>query len=97
MNENNSFRNLSLEKRSHLLEMSIINNAHKRGWSKYLTAQAFQEGVLSVHLDQNDDDDDSNTYVISFTEGFTSEYLLRPSPSLFDFRFEASLKSQTDS
>ena len=48
MNENNSFRNLSLEKRNHLLEMSIINNAHKRGWSKYLTAQAFQEGILTV-------------------------------------------------
>ena len=96
MNENDSFRNLSLEKRSHLLEMSIINNAHKRGWSKYLTAQAFQEGILTVKLEHTDQDD-SNTYVISFSEGFTSEYLLRPSPSLFDFRFEASLKSQSDS
>jgi hypothetical protein len=96
MNENDSFRNLSLEKRSHLLEMSIINNAHKRGWSKYLTAQAFQEGILSVQLEHTDQDD-SNTYVISFSEGFTSEYLLRPSPSLFDFRFEANLNSQSDS
>jgi hypothetical protein len=96
MNENNSFRNLSLEKRNHLLEMSIINNAHKRGWSKYLTAQAFQEGILTVKLGPSDEED-SNTYVISFAEGFGSEYLLRPSPSLFDFRFEANLKSQSDS
>ena len=93
MKENNSFRDLSLEQRSHLLQTSIINNANKRGWSKYLTAQAFHEGILTVELGPSDEPD-SNTYVISFAEGFTSEYLKRPSPSLFDFRLEASLKTK---
>ena len=95
MKDNDSFRHLSIDERSQLLKISIINNAHKRGWSKYLTAQAFHEGILSVKMSESSEQD-TNTYIITFTDGFTSDYLKRPSPSLFDFRFEASLKSQSD-
>ena len=76
----------SKARQKELIELSLINNAHKYGWSRIKTSRAIQEGLMKVSIRLRPSTQ-CDVYHLTFNGSFTDKNLEVDYPIIFDRQY----------
>lgn len=73
----------SKARQKELIELSLVKNAHKYGWSKIKTSRALQEGLMKVSIRLRPSTQ-CDVYHLNFASSFSDKHLKVDYPVIYD-------------